>query len=234
MRRAEKVSGLRSVVRGQKNWLRGNWVLLTVTALSVVVLCFWQFRWTEWAPARRAFSAANVNDFSWRNRINAWEGGLQMMAEHPWLGVGWNQTERLYEHYYLPSKLTDSAAIQMNDYLTLGATIGVPGLVCLCVYLWLSLTRNSKFKTNNLEIGDRQDAYPTLNWTRLACRSAAIVLAVGFWFDGGLFKLPTAATFWILLELGRADVHRGNAETQSESSEESTSNVAGETPALPK
>jgi hypothetical protein len=29
------------------------------------------------------------------------------------------------------------------------------------------------------------------------------VLLVGFWFDGGLFKLATAAPFWILLELGR-------------------------------
>ena len=34
-----------------------------------------------------------------------------------------------------------------------------------------------------------------------------IVLFVGFWFDGGLFKLATAATFWILLELGRAGGH---------------------------
>jgi len=37
------------------------------------------------------------------------------------------------------------------------------------------------------------------------CRAGAIVLAVGFWFDGGLFKLATASTFWILLELGNTD-----------------------------
>ena len=36
-----------------------------------------------------------------------------------------------------------------------------------------------------------------------ACRAGAIVLLVGFWFDGGLFKLATGATFWILLELGQ-------------------------------
>lgn len=28
-------------------------------------------------------------------------------------------------------------------------------------------------------------------------------MLVGFWFDGGLFRLATGATFWILLELGR-------------------------------
>jgi prepilin-type N-terminal cleavage/methylation domain-containing protein len=29
-----------------------------------------------------------------------------------------------------------------------------------------------------------------------------VVLLVAFWFDGGLFDLPTAAMFWVLLELG--------------------------------
>jgi hypothetical protein len=28
-----------------------------------------------------------------------------------------------------------------------------------------------------------------------------LVFLVAFWFDGGLFKLATAAVFWILLEL---------------------------------
>ena len=30
-------------------------------------------------------------------------------------------------------------------------------------------------------------------------------MLVGFWFDGGLFKLATAAPFWILLAVGRDD-----------------------------
>jgi hypothetical protein len=37
------------------------------------------------------------------------------------------------------------------------------------------------------------------------CRAGAVVLAVGFWFDRGLFKLATRATFWILLELARGE-----------------------------
>gem|GEM_PF-2843096 len=35
------------------------------------------------------------------------------------------------------------------------------------------------------------------------CRAGAIVLLVGFWFDGGLFKLPVAIVFWTLMELAR-------------------------------
>jgi hypothetical protein len=56
-----------------------------------------------------------------------------------------------------------------------------------------------------LEIKNRKSEIE-LNWLQTACRSGAIVLAVGFWFDGGLFKLATASTFWILLELGREDL----------------------------
>jgi hypothetical protein len=41
-----------------------------------------------------------------------------------------------------------------------------------------------------------------LDSTKVACRSSALVLLIAFWFDGGLFDLPTAAIFWILLELG--------------------------------
>ena len=44
---------------------------------------------------------------------------------------------------------------------------------------------------------------PSAHRRRSACRAGAAVLLVGFWFDGGLFRLATAATFWILLELGQ-------------------------------
>jgi len=80
-----------------------GWFPLSVILLSVVILAFWHFRATDWQPARRALSAVNASDFSWRNRVTAWEGALQIMAEHPFLGAGWNQPEPLYESYYLDS-----------------------------------------------------------------------------------------------------------------------------------
>ena len=233
-RSAERTSaecGVRSAELSLTLWLRRNWLPLSVVALSMVVLGFWQFRQSDWLPGRRAFSAANVNDFSWRNRVAAWEGALQIMAEHPWLGAGWNQPEPLFRHYYLPPKLDESAAIEMNDYLMLDATLGVPALGCFSIYLWLCLSgkaENRKLKAEmaghvmNAELGkpsdgaQRPDApcpQPSsiLNprssaWLAATCRAGAIVLAVGFWFDGGLFKLATASTFWILLELGRVEL----------------------------
>ena len=226
------------------SWLRRNWLPLFVVAISVVVLGFWHFRETEWHPARRAFSAVNEVDFSWRNRVTAWEGALQIMAEHPWFGAGWNQPEPLYQSYYLSPKLQESAAIEMNDYLMLGSTLGIPALFCFAAYIWLCLTQKSGVRILNPESGwgarpprasffapSRKTSFAAANPEREAevgcgahpttpgagvlpatCRAGAIVLLVGFWFDGGLFKLATASTFWILLELGRQDFTMDRAE----------------------
>jgi hypothetical protein len=203
-------------------WLKKNWLPFSVILASAFALSFWQFRHTEWHPARRVFSSANMNDFSWRNRIAAWKGTLQIMAEHPWLGAGWHQPESLYENYYLPPKVNESAAVQLNDYLTLGATIGIPALLCFVTYIWLSLNQKSGVGIQMPEVGGGQGASPTLDfglppslrfvaaswasdWSRTVCRAGTVVLIIGFWFDGGLFNLSTASMFWILLELGASE-----------------------------
>jgi len=195
---------------GKALWIRENRLPLSAILAAVFVLSFWHFRETNFVPARRAFSMVNSIDFSWRNRIAAWEGALQIAASHPWLGAGWNQSEPLYEYYYLSPKLNESGAIETNDYLMLGATLGIPALFCFGIYLWLLLARKPKIKNWKLEIRN-QDMKSALqpqfsDFLSVTCRTGAIVLLVGFWIDGGLFNLPTAATFWILLELGSVEL----------------------------
>ncbi len=181
-------------------WLRRGAPFLVIIVLSLCASAFWQFQHTEheYVVIRRAFSAGNVNDFSWRNRVAAWEGALQIMAEHPVLGAGWNQPESLHDHYYSSLKVDEVANIQLNDYLMLGATLGVPALICFGCISGFPYIRNQMSLTLDFGLW-------TLDWSQTICRAGAIVLLVGFWFDGGLFELPTAATFWILLELGSAE-----------------------------
>ena len=49
---------------------------------------------------------------------------MQIVAEHPWLGVGWNRPEPTYDNYYRAGKVEDARAIEMSDYLMPGATLG--------------------------------------------------------------------------------------------------------------
>ena len=96
-------------------------------------------------------------------------------------------------------------AIQLNDYFTLGATLGLPALLCFAMYVGLSLTR--PLATDYRSLITAYGPLTTDYWLKTTCRAGAFVLLIGFWFDGGLFKLATAAPFWILLELGRAGDH---------------------------
>jgi O-antigen ligase len=177
-------------------------LLVAIIVISLAVLAFWNFRYTERTTPRRAFSVANVNDFAWRNRIAAWEGGLQMMASKPFLGFGWNEQERVYDHFFRAPRVNESAALQMNDYFTLGTTMGIPAVVCLLVYIGWSL-RESGEQPRRTSPQPSRGGGEEENWLRTTCRAGAVVLLVVFWFDGGLFKLATGAVFWILMELGR-------------------------------
>ena len=207
----------RSVLR---SWRTGMHALVITFAL--LILAFWQLRFVEWQPARRVFSAANVNDFSWRNRVTAWTGAAQMMWNRPFFGYGWANAEALYNEKYRPSQIENGAAIQMNDYFMLGISAGAPALVCFLMYVGLSL-RGSPSACVELRRGGQLPRGPDvgvggegrgareqieLNCLQAMCRAAAIVLLVGFFFDGGLLKLATGSVFWILLELGRVDPSR--------------------------
>jgi hypothetical protein len=178
-------------------WLQKNFLSVSFISIAALTFAFWLYRDTNLA-ALRICSMANVSDFSWRNRVSAWKGALQITSDRPWFGAGWNRTLGLYENFYPASKLHEHAAINMNDYLMVGSTLGILALFCFGMYIWLSLNK-TKSPNSNLKQQTQEQ------WLKTTCRAGAIVLLVGFWFDGGLFKLPTAATFWILLELGRDD-----------------------------
>ena len=200
-------------------WFRRNRPALSAVLLSVVVGAFWQLHQVEHTVVRRALSAGNVNDFSWRNRVAAWEGALQMMSDRPWLGFGWQHPGRVYDNLYLPPNVAEGAAFQLNDYLMLGASVGLPAFICFLVCVGLSLRGKAKGQRLKAEGRSQKDegegqkaegkmlptegGIATDDGVRIACRAGAIALFIGFWFDGGLFTLATAAPFWILLALGQ-------------------------------
>ncbi len=191
-------------------FIQRRWIPLALILVSIGALALLNFRHAEYATARRALSVANANDFSWRKRLSAYEGALQMIADKPWFGFGWNQPEPIYDRFYRAQKVDEGMAIQMNDYFTLGTTLGIPALACFVAYLYLSLRGTREHRTSNIEHSTSKGGKFSVfsfqcseeNWLRITCRAGAIVLLVGFFFDGGLFKLATGATFWILLELG--------------------------------
>jgi O-antigen ligase len=173
--------------------LRKNRWILGVAACSIMALLMFRAPHAETRLAKRIISSMNANDFSWRNRILAWQGALQHIGDHPITGVGWSDVSKHFEEFYSSTQLIEYWSIILNDYLTLGMNLGIPGLACFVAYIWLRLSGPVAFPVNEDD------------WLRITSRTGAIVLLVGFFFDGGLLKLATCAMFCILLELGSED-----------------------------
>lgn len=150
-----------------------------VMLVGIVILLFWNTTSdsSPWYVKRLDIGRPSV-----QHRVAAWRGGLQMMMDYPF-GVGWGNPGEVYRKRYTPPE-GGAAAIETNDYIMLGAQLGIPGLVFFTLYMWLTFRRKS------------DDA------SQIACQAGALVMLIAFWFDGGLFKIASTCVFWILLELG--------------------------------
>ncbi len=183
-------------------------LVLMVLAAAVVLLCWG--RTPDSAPW--FIKRADLGRPSAQHRVAAWKAGFEIMRDHPF-GVGWNNSIQIYQDHYHPPE-DGAAAITTNDYLMIGTQLGIPALICFLAYVALCFRtnhRNEAFSaggcgsvsspagTSGVTPVEPADELATL---RVACRSGALAMLVAFWFDGGLFQLPTAALFWVLLELG--------------------------------
>jgi O-antigen ligase len=192
-------------------WRREKWILVVAAWLVVALLLAVQTPMAH-RLARRATSVANANDFSWRNRLISYEGALQIMANHPIIGIGWRRVEPEFECFYVPPLLTEPWGIILNDYLTIGMALGIPALACFISLVWISWNRAahiysaSKSPFRHWVRNDMFDENRSKSRLRQAYQGALIVLLIGFWFDGGLFKLALAIPFWFFLELNNSAI----------------------------
>lgn len=169
---------------------------LAVLLCAGFVLGCLNWRLAENRVLRRVFSVSNLNDFSWRNRVVASIGALQMIWDKPLGGYGWNRFQTAYDRSFRPVTLSDGDAILLNDYLRLAMTVGLPATLCLLAYVrWQFLQgHRSFFRTPG--------SASAADWDAAVCRSGFVVLAIGFVPENGLFHLALGGPFWILLAMG--------------------------------
>ena len=122
-------------IYGKFKW----WHLLAPTIIvATIVVTFWNMpRTAPWYFQRLDLSHGSV-----QHRLTAWRAGFEIMWDHP-LGVGWDKVILAYEEHYSPP-VGSASAISTNDYLMLGAQLGIPALICLVTYCVLSLRTKSR------------------------------------------------------------------------------------------
>ena len=180
---------LRSRARAGSIPDRRRWLAIRLSILVVLaggLSSLWFLKDLQNPLLRRVGTVANNTDRSWRNRVDAWIGAARMTAARPVTGWGLNQVDATYAREFKPAHLKETAAIQLNDSLTLAAGMGVPA-----VGLFLVLV-GSRLRLAHQEIN------PNV--------APLLVLLIGTWFDGVLFRIPLAVPFWVLLLVGTGDL----------------------------
>lgn len=198
-------AGMVVLVRGNQAsfvpaWFRGFWrnaVPLLVCLAATAALGFGEIRNVQSATARRVTSVSNVNDFSWRNRLSSGMGALQMLAEKPTFGHGRYEPDQMYTHFYRTGSRTSSdTSILLNDYSVMGISFGLIAVTTFAGWQFVALRpkKRSSVSTEEGRMAFTDGAVQSGSLVLLA-KAVTIAMLVAFLFDGGLFKIPTAATF---------------------------------------
>lgn len=132
----------------------------------------------------------DLNDFSWRNRVEGWYGCLKIMADSPHAGVGFPQINRIYASLYSPYNINDPGAVETNSYLHLGAASGVYALILFV----LGLVSQIMLSLKNCRSNNQKHGYLGL------CLSSYI--SVFLFTNGGLFNWPIALIVFSILHVG--------------------------------
>ncbi|MBI4430614.1 MAG: O-antigen ligase family protein [Candidatus Omnitrophica bacterium] len=65
-----------------------------------------------------------------RSRVEVWKGGLKMVADYPFFGVGYDLFQPMIKYYWSGERPIDAH----NTYLIIAAEMGIPALI---IFLWL-------------------------------------------------------------------------------------------------
>lgn len=139
---------------------------------------------------QRVLSVFSNRDFSSQNRLASYQDGINMLLDQPWSGYGWDNIISIHTALYLQSGLSTGDAIKLNDFLMFSLRFGVPIFAVFTLYLWIWLSAGTKNSTQSRSNSDI-----------LLCRMATLMLAIGFMFTDGLFRLATGGSFWLFLTL---------------------------------
>lgn len=154
-------------------------------------------QFSEHSLLRRVASIGNTYDFSWRNRLSSYNGSLRMISDKPLIGWGSADLQTVYWNYYKPKRIVEPEALKTNDFFRIGPSFGFPFLCLFAGGLFFRVFPhcNSPRSTQN----SAQEASYFFHRFQTISRSALIVLIFGFWFNGGLFEIPLASLFWLLM-----------------------------------
>lgn len=131
------------------NFTRGVWLGCFIAGIYLIAR--WRARWLWALPVallvgylgappllreRLNFALHPKHEPALSIRLEMWQDALRMIRAHPWVGVGPNNIEEVYDLYLPPGRSPEVGyhGHFHNDYLQFAAERGLP---CLAAWVWL-------------------------------------------------------------------------------------------------
>lgn len=114
---------------------------------------------------KRAKTISDFNDFAIQARLDVWETGIEMIKDHPFIGIGPGlfRYEYLLRAYMSSEEKTRIPLFSHNAYIQIGAETGVFGLLFFLLLLFFSWQDLKKAENNFKERNDLLYAGLALN-----------------------------------------------------------------------
>lgn len=175
-----------AIVIGAYGLLR-DWRVLAVGSLIGGLVLLW-----EPLLADRLMSAFLAADSSSEMRLALWESTLDMIFDHPLLGIGWGAYWLVYPSYDF---YINDPAVKIvhahNMYLNFAAEIGVFGALAYFGVFFGTL----RLAFRRIEGSSFVQSF------RLGVGLALLSVALGGMTDDVVFNMPTSMLLWMLLAL---------------------------------
>lgn len=163
-------------------------IILPLVVLLALVLYFDTSLFTRMA------SIFTTMDTSSELRLALWESTVEMIIDHPLLGIGWGAYYFVYPVYdfYMQGNFIKIVHAH-NMYLNMAAEIGIIGffafMTCIIRSLYRSL-KSYKHMTSNF-----------LSAAMLGCGLALIAILINGFTDFVLFNTRLSMIFWLIMAL---------------------------------
>ncbi len=177
------VAGLGALVLGWRSY-RGKTMLgLAAGVASLLILSGPKF-------LERQTTTLRPEDKAALSRLDMWKAGVEVMRDHPF-GAGGHGYD-LLSPVYLPEAVERTGRLQTahNTYLLAGSEWGVPGLLCLLLYLWASFRELNRLRAATAETSVQQ---------RVQLEALAMMVVFIGYLTAGFFvnRFYAEATYWL-------------------------------------
>ena len=130
------------------------------------------------------------DDYTSNTRLKRWNDGIEIINNHPLLGVGYANWIRYYREQYPPAEGLEPWGLPHNIFIDAAAELGYPGLTLFVLMILATFVVNARTRREALQHGDTFSVHIT---------HGLDAGMVGFLISGSFVSVLWYPYFWIAM-----------------------------------